>query len=330
MAKNGLPEEMLRRLNLNLLIVFDAVMRTGSVSRAAHNLDISQSAVSHALQKLRQFFGDELFIRSGNGIVPTSKAQAMGGTIATLVEMLRASLLTQEQFTPAAAARTITFFLNDYSELEIMPRFSAFARKAAPNCPIRVVQPQPDELAEKMESGAINLAISGPACIAGDILQQRLYTSEFTVVASWESRISGPLSLADFAEIDQLCVRPTRPDSLPIDTVLSEMGVERREVLATLHTMSVPDILMANPDMISIVPTEFAARQARAGLLKMITTNFELPVISVFQFWHRRFHADPFNMWLRQSMRDLNMNPGDKLLNMPQSRMTVNSAGLWQ
>ena len=138
--------EILRRLDLNLLVVFDALMRFGSITQAADHLGMTQSAASHALKRLREFFGDTLFVRSGKGVVPTSRAQDIGRSVSTIADVLRNSLLTKTEFDPSNAHREITLFLHDYGELVTLPALAAKVRAAAPHCRIKVASVSGDSL----------------------------------------------------------------------------------------------------------------------------------------------------------------------------------------
>lgn len=295
---------MLRRLDLNLLVVFHAVLRLGSITAAADHLDMTQSAVSHAVNRLRTFFGDPLFVRSGKGVAPTSRAQDLAETVASIIELVRGPLLNQAAFDPSLSERTITLFVHDFGETVILPEFARRVRTLAPRCRIRIAQVQGKELERGLEDGSVDLAISGPVAFSGEILQQRLFLAELAVVASREARFAEPMTIEDYAAIDQVVVRPARPDTLPIDSSPIGGTVTRRETILTPFTMAVPAMLAANPDMIATVPAELADMPFGAGLIRRVATAFAFPKMPVLQFWHRRFHADQFNSWLRSTMRE--------------------------
>ncbi|MCW3835908.1 LysR family transcriptional regulator [Sphingomonas canadensis] len=297
--------ETLRRLDLNLLVVFDAMIRFGSITRAAGHLGMTQSAASHALKRLRGFFGDPLFVRSGQGMLPTSRAEEIGRSVAEIVAVLRNTLLTRTGFDPSLADRDITLFLHDYGELVILPALAAELRAAAPRCRIKVAPVSGDSLIKGLEEGWIDLAISGPAAFSGEVLQQRLFDAGYAVAASTAARFAEPLSAEAFAALDQVVIRPVRPDKLPVDTLLVESEMPRRERVVTPYTMAVPALLAANPDMVAIVPGAFIASPSAAGLIRRVETAFGFPSVPVFQYWHRRHHADPFSVWLRGVVRRL-------------------------
>jgi len=315
----GDSHEILRRLDLNLLILFDAVMRFGSITQAAEHLGMTQSAASHALKRLREFFGDPLFVRSGRGLVPTSRAEDIGRSVNEVIDILRNSLLMKTGFDPSYANREITLFLHDYGELVTLPSLATEIRAAAPNCRIKVAPVSGESLVCGLEEGWVDLAISGPASFSGEILQQRLFDADYAVAASREARFAEPLSTDAFAKIDQVVVRPVRPDKLPIDSLLLEGGFPRREAVVTPHTMAVPSLLAANPEMIAILPDAFIDSPAAGGLIRRVGTEFRFPSVPVFQFWHRRYHADNFSIWLRGVVRTIFKSENNQIVPAPVS-----------
>jgi DNA-binding transcriptional LysR family regulator len=299
------------------LVVFDALIRFGSITQAADHLGLTQSAVSHALKRLRDFFGDPLFVRSGKGVVPTSRAEDIGRSVSTIADVLRNSLLTKSEFDPSQARREITLFLHDYGELVILPALAAAVRAAAPRCSIKIAPVSGESLVRGLEEGWIDLAISGPANFSGEILQQRLFDADYAVAASKHATFREPILAKDLETIDQLVIRPVRPDKLPIDTLLVEGGFPRRESVVTPYTMAVPSLLAANPDMISIVPADLIDHPVSAGMIRRIETEFVFPSVSIFQFWHRRNQSDHFSIWLRGVLRSLFKNADDHFTPAP-------------
>lgn len=318
--------EALTRLDLNLLVLFDAVMRFGSITQAADHLGMTQSAVSHSLRRLREFFGDPLFVRSGRGVVPTTRAEDIGRSVSEVVEILRNSLLMKAEFDPSYADREITLFLHDYGELVTLPALAAQIRSAAPNCRIKVAPVSGESLVRGLEEGWVDLAISGQASFSGEILQQRLFDADYAVAASAEAEFREPLSIDEFALIDQVVVRPVRPDNLTIDALLLETGFSRRECIVTPHTMAVPSILSANPEMIAVVPAAFIDSPASGGLIRQVRTEFRFPAIPVYQFWHRRYQVDNFSIWLRGVVRAIFRSDNTQIAPAPVSIYPIKGA----
>jgi DNA-binding transcriptional LysR family regulator len=127
--------------------------------------------------------------------------------------------------------------------------------------------------------------------------------AELAVVASKAAHFKEPMTNEDYAAAAQVVVRPARPDKLPIDSPLVDLGLARRETIVTPFTMAVPSLLAANPDMIATVPAELADVALGAGVIRRLATTFQFPEVPILQFWHRRYHSERFNVWLRSMMR---------------------------
>ena len=300
-----MSHERLRRLDLNLLFVFEALLRTGGVTRAAAELDVTQSAVSHALSNLRTYFGDPLFVRSKEGVSPTEKAQMLAPAVFQITALSRDALFPEAWFDPLTAERTITLCVNDLGELVTVPLLIQRLRQAAPRCNLRTVQMIGPELETALENGSVDLALAGPLRFSGDILQQKLYTQNFVVLANAASPLKGPITLEEFEAAEQVVVVPSRVDVMPLNPALQELGVARKAYLTTPHTLVLPAIIRQNPSLISVIPRITSQEFGSLEGLKLLETQFPLPSFPIAQFWHRRFAADTFNVWLRSVMKDL-------------------------
>lgn len=300
-----MSHERLRRLDLNLLFVFEALLRTGGVTKAAQQLDVTQSAVSHALSNLRTYFGDPLFVRTKEGVAPTEKAQMLTPAVLKITALSRDALFPEARFDPLTAERVVTLCLNDLGEFVTMPLLIERLREAAPHCTVQTVQYQGAEFELAMENGTVDLAIAGPLRLSGDILQQKLYTQKFNVIAHVDYPSDGPMSLAEFESAEHIVIIPSRFDMLPLNPALQELGVGRRTYLTTPHTLVLPSIIRRNPSLIAVVPKILGHALGDLSDIKYLETDFELPSLSVHQYWHRRFAADTFNVWLRSLIRDL-------------------------
>src|SRR5579863_9297953 len=132
-------------LDLNLLIVFDAVWRRKSVSQAAGELGLSQPAVSNALRRLRAQFGDQLFVRAGKEMAPTPLADELGATIPAALAQIRAGIRRRRAFDPATEVRTYTLIMTDIGEIVFLPRLLQYLKERAPGVSIRTVQLSADD-----------------------------------------------------------------------------------------------------------------------------------------------------------------------------------------
>lgn len=293
-----------RQVDLNLFVVFDALIRTGSVSRASKLLGVSQGAVSQALAKLRIHFGDELFLKRSTGVAPTAAALALADDVRQFVALSEVALVSRSRFDPLASERDITLCMADIGEARVLPLLLNEFAVTAPGCRVIVLDLWGEELREGLESGRVDLAISARGPPLGDILQQKVFEDGYSVLASKKSPFRGPVTVADIAVAPHIAVSPGRLDHASLDKVLEMHGIRRNVTVSVANWLSVPHILRDCPDMLALVPN-FLAEAYRSFDLKTMELAFESPQIGAFQFWHRRANADPFNLWLRGAVREV-------------------------
>ena len=293
-----------RQLDLNLFLIFDTLLRTGSVSRSAASLGVSQSAVSQALAKLREHFGDELFLKTATGVTPTSTALSLAEDVRQFVAFSEAALINRAGFDPLASTRDIRISTTDMGEISMVPIMLDAFRHLAPSCRFLFLDVWGDELREGFQRGEIDLAISARGPPGGDVLQQKLYENSYVVLAHRDHPVDAAISPADLAATPHLVVSPGRLDQLSAEDAMMFAGVGRNVAAHVSNWIAVPHILEAQPDLVALAPEYLGLAYDRFDL-KIVRPKFPLPKISAFQFWHRRVNADPFNRWLRTQVREL-------------------------
>jgi DNA-binding transcriptional LysR family regulator len=292
-----------REIDLNLLLVFDALMRDASVSKAAKSLGRSQSSVSQALRKLREYFGDELFLTTRTGVAPTATALALADDVRQFVASSEAALAPRAKFDPTTNARNARISIGDTNLVSLAPRLISAFSNAAPNCRLQFLQLGEDEMRGALERGKIDLAIGGTRAPGGDVFQQKLFDSAFVIIAHRAHRLSGSIGAEDFRSAPQVAV--TAPRAGPVDLGEDVLAALPRNVVAHVSNwLAVPHLIEAERDLIAVVPKPLMAAYLRFDL-KVLEPGFRLPETSVLQFWHRRANGDPFNLWLRERVREL-------------------------
>jgi len=297
--------DRIHQLDLNLLFVMDALLKHGSASQAAVQLGVTQSAVSHALKRLRRFFGDPLFVRGRHGMVPTARAQSLAAAVSQITTLAHDQLLNQAAFDPTNSRRIIRIGVNDMGEFATLPQLVRLVRSQAPGCSIRTEPVERRRVESCLENGEVDIVLAGPLALSDDIVQQRLYMARFAVIAGTGARLAEPLSLADYAATDQVVVHPGDADRLPLDPALKALGMQRRPYVETPHSLTIPAVIEEDETLISTVPLHLANYFVRKGGVRIVETAFDLPSFPVYQYWHRRFHGDLFSLWLRSALRSL-------------------------
>jgi DNA-binding transcriptional LysR family regulator len=295
-----------RSLDLNLLVVFDALFEEKSVTAVAKRLQMSQPAVSFALKKLRKSLGDELFIRAHNQMQPTPRAIYLHGHVRQVIATIEQDIFQPTTFDPRSARRTFSLSLSDIGELVFLPPLLERLRGEAPLTDIRCLSMPPERLAQAMESGEIDLAIGYFPDVQGTgFYQQRLFGHPFVcLLRSNHPTIGDAISLEQFLEAEHAVVAQPGRSQEVFEKLMSGSGLQRRIRLRSPHYTSLPWII-ANSDLITIVPRAVGALCERLSGLKMIPAPLEIPSIDLKQFWHRRQHAEPATQWLRSVVAEL-------------------------
>jgi DNA-binding transcriptional LysR family regulator len=293
-------------VDLNLLVVFDALLHTGSVTGAARRLGMSQPATSFALNRLRKMFGDPLFVRTSRGIHPTPFAERLAAPLAAILERIRADLLQEPTFDAAAAERVITLNMQDIGELVFLPRILQRLSSIAPGLQIRTVNLPLTQIEPALRSGEIDLALGHfPGLTSAMLYQQRLFTHSYVcLVRADHPTIGNEMSRKQFLEGRHAIVHPTGQMNDALESELQAQGLTRRVSIRIEHFLAVPTILRES-DLIFTVP--FAIGQSLAKLVdvKLLRPPFKAKLRVVRQHWHSRFHHDPANRWLRNVVSDL-------------------------
>lgn len=298
-----------RELDLNLLMVLDALYEEGSVTAAAARLKTSQPTVSFGLNKLRASLGDELFVREGSGMRPTPFAQQIEEPVRRILGIVRQDLLRQRGFDPKTTQRNFAFSTSDIGELVFLPEILAVLRREAPGITLRCLSLPPDELQEALAEGVVDIAFGYFPDLQGALIyQQKLFEHPFTcVVREGHPVIGDQLTLEQFTSVEHAVVEQKGRSQEIAERRMAQMGIERRIVLRSPHFMSVP-LLVASSDVISVVPLAVGRAYARIAPLKLVAPPFDIPVIELKQFWHRRLHADPGVVWMRGLIARLYLN----------------------
>ena len=293
-------------VDLNLLVVFDALLRTRSVTGAARALHMSQPATSFALNRLRKTFGDPLFVRTARGIHPTPFAEKLAEPLATILDRIRADLLQQPTFEPATVERAITLNLHDIGELVFLPAILKKISKVAPGIVIRTVNLPIADLLLALQSGEVDLAIGHyPELGGGSLFQQQLFAHSFTcLVRRNHPVVNTEMSRKQFSEGWHGVVHAVGQMDDTLEKELATQGLRRKVALRIEHYLAVPMILTQS-DLIFTVPYAIGERLSKLGDIKLVRTPFKAKPRVVKQHWHARFHHDPANQWLRRLVADL-------------------------
>lgn len=291
----------MKDFDLNLLRVIVAVHDARSVSRAAQTLGVSQPTVSAALAKLRKVFGEPLFVKTAAGVSPTARTHALAATAREVLAQVAGDLLSETSFDPATTSSVFTFALSDVGEMVFLPKILASLQQHAPHASIRSVSQTPRQIEQGMESGEIDLAVGYfPDLDSSAFRQQRLFSHCFVCLLRSDHAIRGDkLTLDQFLQLGHAVIRAEGRSQEILEKYLEQHRIERRIVLGTPHFMSIPTII-GQSDLIVTLPHAIGQYFSQIGAnIRIVEPPLPIPRIDLFQHWHRGYHHDLRNKWLR-------------------------------
>lgn len=293
------------RLDLNLLLTFDALFETRRVSLAAQRLKVSQPTVSFSLKKLRDFFADDLFVRTSTGMKPTPYAVQLQTPVRSVIEIVSQEVLKKPGFEARSAERRFTVSTSDIGELVFLPSLLKALIVSAPLASLRSVALSHRELPKALEDGEIDLALGYfPDLTVTGIKSQTLFEHPFTCLVRKDHPAVGEhLTLGQFMALDHLVVSQEGRSQEIFEKTMTELGLQRRILLHLPHFMSVPYMIAAT-DMISTVPLAVGRAFAGWSDVRLVKPPIEIPKIPLRQYWHRRSHNDPAVTWFRGIVAD--------------------------
>jgi DNA-binding transcriptional LysR family regulator len=295
-------------LDLNLLRVFDTLMELQSVTRAADRLGLTQSAVSHALGRLRRTIDDPLFVRTSQGLQPTVRATAMAPGIREGLRRLQ-DTLAPPRFEEGQTSRRFTIAAGSYFCALLIPSLIERARREAPSVSFTVV-PASDHLAEAFQRGAVDLALGGFPRVPGQFRTEILFEEEMVWIAARGSSLASlpfdPDRIARRPRVAITIYRPFDPADAMTDydplakTLSGRDSASTPEEGATVYDSQTAIAVVAGSDMVALVPRRMAEReQGRVAILGAGRDN-RAPIAML---WHTQQHDDPGLLWLRGIMR---------------------------
>jgi DNA-binding transcriptional LysR family regulator len=294
-------------LDLNLLPVLVALLDAGSVSQAAVTLGVSQPTVSGALAKLRAHFNDPLFVRSARGMAPTPRGTEVVSAARAILREIDETLRPEVTFDPARSHRPFTFALSDVGEIVFLPKLVRRFAEASPETPVRSVSLRPVPLVQALEDGDVDIAVGYfPDLKRNDFFQQRLFTHHFVCLLRHDHPIQGNrLTMGEFLRLRHAVVHSEGRSQEIFESYLKSRGLARHVAVMTPHFLSIPG-LIAQSDMVVTVPHAVGVQYGKPEYgLKVIGPPFPSPRIELRQHWHRKFHKDARNVWLRRNVSEL-------------------------
>lgn len=299
-----------RHLDLNLLRIFDAVMAERSLTRAAQTLSMSQSAVSHALRRLRDQIGEDLLTRSGSGVMPTARADALWPAVRQALGGLQQAFAPVE-YDPTRDPALFRLAMSDATSATLLPPLMQAMEEMRALANFRIVPLTTRDPRRLLEQSEIDLAVGHFPEVVGVIVTQgsdapwqreRLYSGEYVCVMRRDHPLAADeLTLERYASARHLVVNFSgRPHTL-IDEALAGTGLQRRVVL-TVNQFYTAGRIACHTDLLTVLPASFIAATGYRDQLVMRRLPLPILAVDVDMLWHRRSLASPTHRWLREQI----------------------------
>lgn len=283
--------------DLNLLIVFDAVMQERSVTRAGSRIGLSQPAMSHALNRLRYMLKDELFVRTPEGMVPTPRAETLAQPLRNALSEMQLAL-EPAAFDPAASDRRFALAINNYSAVVLAPPLVAAVSAAAPTVHLDLRPSGTLDIVDRLDRGDLDLTIGSVDSPGERFATAPLLEDRFVMVMRRGHPASRrKLPAAAFAALPHLEISSSREDTGFINRWLAERGLVRRIALRAPYLSAAP--ILAQSDMVATLSRRIAQEFVRNHPLQIREPPYDSPRVRTIMLWHRRLDRHPAHRWIR-------------------------------
>ncbi len=294
----------IRTVDLNLFLVFRAVYMTRNVTKAGDYVNLTQSAVSNALKRLRERFDDPLFVRTADGMEPTPLADELIALVEEGLEKLAQAVDKAERFDAATSTRLFRIAINDIGQMVLLPGFLNAAREAAPLARFETVGPSNAEEARSLLlEGKVDIALGSWLPMGPGFLHEVLCRETFVALVGKQHGIqSDTFTYKQYLDSQHVTYRPSGASDAALQNTLYQKGIlgDRNVVLTMAHALGAADVV-ASSDLVLSVPHRLAITiMSSRSDLRIVGLPFHVGPFCVWQQWHERYDLDEANRWLRE------------------------------
>lgn len=291
----------LSRIDLNLFVVFEAIFTLGGITAAAGKLNLSQSAVSHALARLRVLFDDPLFERKSGGMIPTPRARALIGDVRIALQSMEETLQRNGHFNPVTAQRRFTLAMGNPMDTLLLPALMKRI-ELAPGIEIAAAYSNRRRIESALRDGSLDAALDVLMPMSADIGHKAILTDPMVILARRDHpRVQGQIDLDTYLELDHTQVSSRRFGPAIEDMALRRLGLKRRVRLRCQHYAAACRIV-SQTDFLATMPSRFAASSNAALQNQLLPAPFEVPPIEMFLYWNTGTDNDAGAQWLRNQI----------------------------
>ncbi len=291
------------RIDLNLLVVLDAIYTESGITRAADKLHLTQPAISHSLGRLRTLFGDELFAREGRAMVPTPLARKLIEPVRRALRGLEVTLNELEKFDPATTRKRFTVGVRDVFEATVLPPLLQGVSRRAPSVDIAAIQVDRRELESELAAGTLDAALDVLLSPSENILHKKISLDRMVVVARKNHPAVGKrLTLPVYLRQHHILVSSRRSGPGLEDVELNRQGLSRRIRLRCQHYFSACRVV-SQTDLVLTMPEHYARVANRQFNNQILPLPLDMPPLDAYLYWHANVDQEPANRWLREQLQ---------------------------
>jgi DNA-binding transcriptional LysR family regulator len=294
-----------RHLDLNLLVALDALLAERNITQAGRKLHLTQSAMSGALARLREFFGDELLVQVGRRMVPTPLAESLQQPVHDLLVQIRATIETKPGFDPATSRRHFRLMMSDYVATVLMPGAVRRAARVAPGVTFELVSNNQDAPIEALERADVDVLVMPEGYVSKQHPYEVLFDDDYVCIV-WRDNpdVGEELPAEQYLEMGHVALLFGRARAPALDEwFVSRSGHTRRIVLYAISFASVPQFVVGT-GYVATVHRRLADMFAAQLPLRIVKPPFEFPKLVEALQWHSAFEHDPGTLWLRSLLKD--------------------------
>lgn len=292
----------LARLDLNLLVLFEALLAERNITRAAGRVGLAQPSASRALDRLRDIFDDQLFVRTPAGMTPTARAIALAPEITTLLELARGLVADQLPFNPADASGTVRIAIADVTALSLLPLLAERVCPMAPKLRLSVHPLDKDRAFDDLDAGRIDAVVGVFPDVPERLRTAQLYEERFVCIARADHpRLAAGLDLDAYCDVPHLLFTLRDDARGVVDAELARLGRSRDIAVRVCHALAVPE-MVSRCDLVATIPSRFAQRMPAA--CRVHKPPLGLDSWTETLIWSQRTDRDPLSRWFRERLRE--------------------------
>ncbi len=300
-----------RNLDLNLLVALDALLLERNITLAGKRVNLSQSAMSSALSRLREYFGDELLTQVGRRMICTPLAESLAEPVRRILLEIQATVAAQPSFDPVAATRSFKLMMSDYVATVLMSKALPRIQHLAPNVRIEILSNDVTSPFDELDRADIDLLIMPQSFLRDAHPCDVLFDDQFTGVAWKENRLipaDGQISVDQYLGLGHVTARFATARASTVDEwFVSQLGHERRVEVVAMNFSSVFPSLVGT-SRVATVHERLARYYEQYLPIRLFDVPFELPRLAEAMQWHRHFNSDPGTQWLRGVLKEVSRN----------------------